>query len=213
MGYNRVKNKMKKLLLLTIILCTTSFAQECFAQSDDPYYNIGYSVGSAIKKNTDENRKKNKAYREEISNTRRELDAEKRKLDSLDRLINMCKTRIEVNSRTIVLRWGKSICFYELDCIPETKLLTLSLVELDYLVFGVRLEDPSSVNHYLSCKDVTIQYKTVYGENVVRKTSLKLEVSNHNKTYELDDLFDLPEDAIDETTLSITFTGTKITIK
>ena len=211
MGYNSAKKKMKKLLLLTIFLCTTSFAQECFAQSDDPYYNIGYSVGSAIKKNTDENREKNKAYEEEISSTKREIEAERRKLEELDRLINMSKERVAYNKETRVLTRGEKLRFYEIDAVPDNVFVTLTIVEPDYLMFALRIKDPSSTKHYLSC-DATIQYHTFYGDEVISKKKIDLEV-NHINTYDLKELFDLSEDAIDERTLKITFTGMKVTIK
>lgn len=118
---------------------------------------------------------------------------------------------VEYNKKTQILDFGtSSISFYEIDCAPNTIFLTLKIVEVDYLVFALRLEDPSSIKHRLSCDNVVIRYKTVYGEDVYRKTMLNLEVANHSNTYLLDNLFDLPEDAIDERTLTISFTGTKI---
>lgn len=184
--------------------------KHCFAQSDNPYYNLGYSIGSEIKKKTDENKTLINKYDKEISRARRELDAENRKLDSLNRLISIAEKWVEYNKKTWILDRRTPISFYEIDCVPKTIFLTLKIVEVDYLVFALRIEDPSSTKHRLFCDNVVIRYKTVYGEDVYRKTMLNLEVVNHSNTYLLENLFDLPEDAIDERTLTISFTGTKI---
>jgi hypothetical protein len=200
----------KKIWIPFVLFIVFAFPQLCISQTPEDYYNAGAAVGTAIRNNMYKKKAEEKALQEQITNKRKELNKEQRKLDSLNRLIGIAEKWVDYNKKTWILDRNNSISFYEIDCVPNTIFLTLKIVEVDYLVFALRIEDPSSIKHRLYCDNVVIRYKTVYGDDVYRKTNLNLEAVNHSNTYLLDNLFDLPEDAIDETTLTISFTGTRI---
>lgn len=202
---------MKKRILIPFVLVIVfAFPQLCISQTLEDYYNVGAAVGTAIRNNMDNKKAEEKALQEQITNERKVLNKKQRELDSINRLISIAEKWVEYNEKTKILHRGNPISFYEIDCVPNTFFLTLKIIEVDYLVFALRIEDPSPIKHRLSCDNVVIQYKTVEGEDIYRRTMLNLGVVNHSNTYLLENLFDLPEDAIDERTLTISFTGTKI---